>query len=80
MTNIMNCLVGLENATKAHRLELEKKDLTVKTACKFAEKQVNEAYAMTDGKIVLDPKLDPDPYGYHGIPLSTRFAAMGWPQ
>ena len=33
---------------------------------------------LTD-KIVLDPKLDPDPYGYHGISLSDRLKAMGWP-
>lgn len=30
------------------------------------------------GKIILDPTLDPDPYGYHGIPLSTRLIEMGW--
>lgn len=33
---------------------------------------------LTD-KIVLDPKLDPDPYGYHSISLSDRLRAMGWP-
>lgn len=30
------------------------------------------------GKVVLDLTLDPDPYGYHGIPLSTRLQYMGW--
>jgi hypothetical protein len=30
-------------------------------------------------KIVLDPKLDPDPWGYHGISLVDRLKAMGWP-
>ena len=32
----------------------------------------------SDGKIILDPKLDPDPYGQHGINLVTRLRAMGW--
>ena len=30
------------------------------------------------GKVVLDLTKDPDPYGYHGIPLSTRLQYMGW--
>lgn len=33
----------------------------------------------TDDKIVLDPKLDPDPYNFHGMPLSYRLKCMGWP-
>lgn len=32
-----------------------------------------------EGKIVLDPKLDPDPYGNFGISLVDRLQAMGWP-
>ena len=32
-----------------------------------------------DKKIVLDPRLDPDPYGYHSISLVDRLKAMGWP-
>ena len=30
------------------------------------------------GKIVLDPKLDPDPWGYHGMSLAYRLECMGW--
>lgn len=30
------------------------------------------------GKIVLDPRKDPDPYSLHGIPLSVRLQEMGW--
>lgn len=33
---------------------------------------------LTD-KIVLDPNLDPDPYGYHGMSISHRLKCMGWP-
>ena len=31
-----------------------------------------------NGKIVLDPSRDPDPYGLHGIALTTRLFEMGW--
>ena len=30
------------------------------------------------GKIVLDPKLDPDPWGYHGMSLAYRLECMGY--
>lgn len=30
------------------------------------------------GKVILDLTKDPDPYGLHGIPLSTRLQYMGW--
>lgn len=30
------------------------------------------------GKVVLDLTKDPDPFGLHGIPLSTRLQYMGW--
>lgn len=33
----------------------------------------------TEGRIILDPMLDPDPFGNHGVPLHDRLAAMGWP-
>ena len=29
-------------------------------------------------KIILDPKKDPDPYGFHGMPLVYRLMCMGW--
>jgi hypothetical protein len=29
--------------------------------------------------VTLDLRLDPDPYGYHKIPLTHRLIAMGWP-
>lgn len=32
------------------------------------------------GLVVLDLKKDPDPYGYHKIPLTHRLIAMGWPE
>ena len=30
------------------------------------------------GKIVLDPKLDPDPYSLHGMSLAYRLECMGY--
>ena len=30
------------------------------------------------GKIILDPKKDPDPWGLHGISLRHRLLCMGW--
>ena len=30
------------------------------------------------GKIVLDPTLDPDPWGYHGMSLAYRLECMGY--
>ena len=30
------------------------------------------------GKIILDPKLDPDPWGYHGMSLAYRLECMGY--
>ena len=30
------------------------------------------------GKIILDPELDPDPWGYHGMSLAYRLECMGW--
>lgn len=38
-----------------------------------------EFYKAMKDKIVLDPKLDPDPFGAHGIALVDRLKAMGWP-
>jgi len=31
-----------------------------------------------DGKVLLDPKKDPDPYGQHGVDLAYRLRVMGW--
>ncbi len=31
-----------------------------------------------DGKVLLDPKKDPDPYGQHGVDLAYRLKVMGW--
>lgn len=38
-----------------------------------------EFHRAMKGMIVLDPKLDPDPYGSHGIALVDRLKAMGRP-
>jgi FlaG/FlaF family flagellin (archaellin) len=41
--------------------------------------QTDSKYQLSmKGKVVLDLTKDPDPYGYHGIPLSTRLQYMGW--
>jgi hypothetical protein len=41
--------------------------------------QIDSKYEQSmRGKVVLDLTKDPDPYGYHGIPLSTRLQFMGW--
>jgi hypothetical protein len=40
---------------------------------------VDKRNEQDSSKIVLDPKLDPDPYSYHGISLVDRLKAMGWP-
>ncbi len=31
-----------------------------------------------DNLVVLDPKLDPDPFGLHGMSLAYRLQCMGW--
>jgi hypothetical protein len=33
---------------------------------------------MSGHAILLDVRKDPDPYGYHNIPLATRLQCMGW--
>lgn len=49
-------------------------------AAQSREAAVNEAWEKRlSGKIILDPKLDPDPYGDHRIALVDRLKAMGWP-
>ena len=41
--------------------------------------QTNSKYEQSmKGKVILDLTKDPDPYGLHGIPLSTRLQFMGW--
>ena len=31
-----------------------------------------------DNLVVLDPRLDPDPFGLHGMSLAYRLMCMGW--
>lgn len=44
----------------------------------IAQQIVSKYTVDMKGKVVLDLTKDPDPYGLHGIPLSTRLQYMGW--
>ena len=61
-------LKELETAAATSKQEPEAVTVQV-----IAEQKVPAIY-----RVVLDTSKDPDPYGYHGIPLSTRLAYMGW--
>jgi len=67
MTNILNCINELEvQSCGLKQLQVKPVEL----------KQDSD----TKDKIVLNPKNDPDPYGYHGLPLKYRLIMMGWPE
>jgi len=78
VSDFLNNLKGYEQ-----QLQFTKKEL-INTVSDFKTASLNNAandakvHRSLIGKIVLDPKLDPDPYGYHGIPLTTRLESMGW--
>lgn len=59
------------------RMEVESK-FRIKEITEISLREAAESKQI-EGKIVLDPKLDPDPYGYHGVSLVDRLRAMGWP-
>lgn len=42
--------------------------------------ETNRLNVELEKKVVLDLRLDPDPYGNHGISLVDRLRAMGWPE
>lgn len=71
MTHILNHIKLAEKAIGMNELNQQK----LINASNDAQTVVN-----LKNKIILDPNKDPDPYGYHGIPLSTRLLEMGWPQ
>jgi len=59
--------------------ELETAIATTKQEPEVVKEQVvTEEKVPSIYRVVLDTSRDPDPYGYHGIPLSTRLAYMGW--
>jgi len=74
MSNFLENLKTFENTTKNLVLSIKEDDRTTHQISLNDSKVVKSLR----GKIVLDPKLDPDPYGYHGLPLAYRLECMGW--
>jgi hypothetical protein len=75
MTNILRDI---------ERADLEREELrsstkgTVDAVTAQMERARLEFHRAMKDMIVLDPKLDPDPYGSFGIALVDRLKAMGW--
>ena len=68
-SNFLNDLRELEGTVPQH---------TQHDAHVIARQIVSKFTVDMKGKVVLDLTKDPDPYGLHGIPLSTRLQFMGW--
>lgn len=74
MTDFLNNLRKIEGEQQeATRVVNDFREAVNQTS--LAESRVQKSLV---GKIILDPTLDPDPYGYHNIPLSVRLQTMGW--
>lgn len=67
------------NQIKKYEMQL-KSDNDFKTAVMNNAADDANTHRSLIGKIILDPKKDPDPYSLHGIPLHIRLQEMGWRQ
>jgi hypothetical protein len=75
VTNILHEIEQLENDAES----LGAKLVYQKTTIQDLEGSLKDANRRpSDDKIVLDPKLDPDPYGHHNMSLVYRLQCMGW--
>jgi hypothetical protein len=74
MSDFLNQLKLFEDTKQAIRRGVD--DLRMQVNLHTAEDR--RTIQNLRGKIVLDPRLDPDPYSLHNIPLTTRLIEMGW--
>ena len=74
MSNILETLKGEPDRLKP----LLEENARLRRLYEYATDSTLELRKKNDGLIILDPKLDPDPYGFHGMPVWQRLEAMGW--
>jgi len=72
ITHFINNLKTLEESTRPTQ------PISLKEAQQLNAISDSNVVRSLEGKIVLDPRKDPDPYGLHNIPLSVRLQYMGW--
>lgn len=74
MSDFLSQLKRFEDTVQAQRKTIE--DIRVQNTTHTADDR--KTLQSLRGKIVLDPRLDPDPYSLHGMSLSYRLESMGW--
>jgi len=76
---ILTSIAAAEAAQKAHK-RIEAQLLKEREDAVEALEEARDVLNLElNNKIILDPRLDPDPYGYFNISLVDRLKAMGWP-
>lgn len=78
MTTILQQIAGLENGARAHKAVVSNLHTIAERHKQDAADARDSLLDYTSDKIVLDPKLDPDPYGNFGMSLTYRLQCMGW--
>jgi len=79
MSSILNSINEADIGCKVKAAVLDSMSSLLRDMDSIEKTRAADMLCEHTGKVILDLKHDPDPYGYHGFPLKYRLLYMGWP-